>query len=310
MTENPEGMTPVPAATAPAPVVREPFFRRLRPVPFVILTLIAIFVLYQIIGGGVMLLVVGLDPGQGSVDLIRWSTLLGQLIFLLVPTLILTRLRFGKILGPLRFRKVDLVQLAVVIVATLALQQVLQGYQLMQEAIPLPAALERILVPIRNAMEGMLRMLLISHSAGEFLLVLATVAVVPAIAEEVLFRGLIQVDLERIISGRRAAIVTGITFSLFHLNPFLLIPIIVMGIVLGWIVYRSGNIVLTIAAHFVNNALAAVAMRLGLPDDFLFIAPQGGGDAMTIALNTLVCAVVFIALMWYFVVVTRKPVHA
>lgn len=310
MTEHPEGPATVPAAPAPAPVVREPFVRRLGPVPFVILTLIGIFILYQVIGGGVMLLVVGLDLGKGSVDLIRWSTLLGQLIFLLVPTLILTRLRFGKILAPLRFRKVDLVQLIVVIVATLALQQVLQGYQLLQDAIPLPAALERILIPIKNAMEGMLRMLLISHSTGEFLLVLATVAVMPAIAEEILFRGLIQTDLERIISGPKVAVITGLTFSLFHLNPFLLIPIIVIGVVFGWIVYRSGNIVLTIAAHFVNNSLAAVAMRLGLPDDFLLIAPQGGGDGTMLALNTLVCAVVFVALMWYFTRITRKPVHA
>jgi uncharacterized protein len=310
MTEHPEGPAPVPVAPAAAPLVREPFFRRLGPVAFVILTLIGIFILYQIIGGGVMLLVVGLDLEKGSVDLIRWSTLLGQLVFLLVPTLILTRLRFGKIIAPLRFHKVDLVQLIVVIGATLALQQVLQGYQLMQDAIPLPAALERILIPIKNAMEGMLRMLLISHSTGEFLLVLATVAVMPAIAEEILFRGLIQSDLERTISGPKAAIITGVTFSLFHLNPFLLIPIIAIGVVFGWIVYRSGNIVLTIVAHFVNNALAAVAMRFGLPDDFLFIAPQGGGDAMTIALNTLVGAVVFVALMWYFMRITKKPVHA
>lgn len=298
---------PVPA-TVPAP--RAPFFRRLSPAAFVLLTLAGVFILYQIVAGGILLLLVGGDITTDTVGVVRWSTVIGQLVFLLVPSLILTHLRYGKIFEPLRFKRIDPLQLLVVLVGVVALQQVLQGYMLMQEAIPVPAALERILIPIKQMMEAMLRILLTVNSTGEFLLVLVMVAVVPAVSEEILFRGLVQGDLERSIGGWKSAVVAGVVFGVYHLNPFNLVPIVVIGIAFGLIVYRSGNILLAMAAHFLNNAIAVFAVWVGVADDFLFFAPQGAPAATAIALNTLVCAVVFLALMWYFIRITRRPLQA
>ena len=310
MTEQLQAPLPPPQPQAVPPVVREPFFRRLSPVAFVILTLIGIFFLYQIVAGGILLVIVGGNITNNTVGLVRWSTVIGQILFLLVPALILTHLRYGKILEPLRFRKVDPMQLVVVLVGTIALQQVLQGYMLLQEAIPLPAAIEKILIPIKQMMETMLRILLTAHSAGDFILVLVMVAVVPAVSEEILFRGLVQGDLARSVGGWKSAVIAGVVFGVYHLNPFSLVPIVAIGVVFGLIVYRSGNIILSMAAHFLNNALAAIAVRVGVADDFLFTAPYGGANTMAVALNTLVCGVVFVALMWYFMRITRTPVQA
>ncbi len=311
MTEQQEmqpASTPSPAA--PVQAVREPFIRRLSPVTFVILALIGIFVLYQIVAGGILLLLVGGDVTTNTVGVIRWATVIGQVLFLLLPSLLLTKLRYGSILEPLKVRRIDPVQLVVVLVGAVALQQVLQGYMFMQEAIPLPAAVERILGPIKHMMESMMRILLTTHTTGEFVLVLVMVAVVPAVSEEILFRGLVQGDLARAIGGWKSAVVAGVVFGLYHLNPFNLVPIVVMGVVFGLIVYRSGNILLAMAAHFLNNALAAVAVWVGVADDFLFTAPYGGAGAMDVLLNTAVCTVVFVALMWYFIRITRTSVHA
>ena len=313
MTDPTPAPAPVPGPTAAAvapPTLRAPLFRRLSPAAFVILTLIGVFVLYQIVAGGILLLLVGGDITTDTVGVVRWSTVIGQLVFLLVPTLLLTQLRYGKILEPLRFRRVDPLQLLVVLVGILALQQVLQGYMMLQESIPVPAAFERILIPIKQMMESMLRILLTVHSTGEFLLVLVMVAVVPAVSEEILFRGLVQGDLERSIGGWKSAVVAGVVFGVYHLNPFNLVPIVVIGIVFGLIVFRSGNILLAMAAHFLNNAIAVLAVWMGVADDFLFLAPEGAPPASLAAMNTLVCAVVFLALMWYFIRITRRPVQA
>jgi membrane protease YdiL (CAAX protease family) len=310
MTDPAQTPVPLPQAAPPAPASCESFFRRLSPVAFVILTLLSVFVLYQIVAGGILLVLVGGDITTDTVGIVRWSTVIGQLLFLLVPSLILTYLRYGKIAAPLRFRQIDMLQLVVVLAGVLALQQVLQGYMFMQEAIPLPAALERILLPIKQMMEAMLRILLTVNSTGEFLLVLVMVAVVPAVSEEILFRGLVQGDLERAIGGWKSAVVAGMVFGVYHLNPFNVVPIVVIGIAFGLIVYRSGNILLAMAAHFLNNAIAVLAVWLGVADDFLFIAPQGGAGTLAVALNTVVCAVVFLALLWYFVRITRRPVQA
>ena len=134
-------MTETAPAPAPAPVpvpVREPFIRRLSPATFVMLSLIGVFILYQVIAGGLMLILAGGEIKADTVTLVRWSTLIGQLLFLLVPTLILTYLRYGSLREPLRFRWPDPVQLVVVLAGIFAFQQVMQGYLLLQEAIPLP----------------------------------------------------------------------------------------------------------------------------------------------------------------------------
>jgi uncharacterized protein len=297
-------------APAPVPVVREPFIRRLSPAAFVTLSLIGVFILYQVIAGGLMLVLAGGEIREDTVTLVRWSTLIGQLLFLLVPTLILTHLRYGSLREPLRLRWPDPVQLVVVLAGVFAFQQVMQGYLLLQEAIPLPATLERIIEPIKRMMETMYRLLLVSRNPGELVLVIVTVAVVPALSEEILFRGLVQTDLERIMGGWKSAVIAGVIFGLYHVNPFSLVPIVGLGVVFGLIVHRSGTIVLAMAAHFMNNLLATVALSMNLDDDFLVTAPQGGAGALEIALNTAVFAVVFVALMYYFVRITKPSVPA
>ncbi|MBP1691626.1 MAG: hypothetical protein H6Q32_978, partial [Bacteroidetes bacterium] len=67
-----------------------PLFRRMQTVPFVLVALAIVFFLYQIVAGGVTLLLAGGSITANTIDWVRWSTLIGQLLFLLGPTLVLT----------------------------------------------------------------------------------------------------------------------------------------------------------------------------------------------------------------------------
>jgi len=287
-----------------------PLFRRMQTVPFVLVALAIVFFLYQIVAGGVTLLLAGGSITANTIDWVRWSTLIGQLLFLLGPTLVLTHLRYGRILQPLRLRWPTLPQVIVVLVGVFALQQVLQGYMLLQEAIPLPAGLQRWVDMIKDMFEATYRVLVTARSPLELFLVICTVAVVPAISEELLFRGLVQRDLESVVSGRTSAILAGVIFGLYHLNPFSLVPLITLGVAFGLIVYRSGNITLAMAAHFLNNFLASIALYLNMNEDFLITAPDGGGTTAAVVLNTAVFAMVFLGAMYYFVRITKSPQQA
>ena len=286
-----------------------PLFRRMQVVPFVLITLIIVFFLYQIVAGGITLLLAGGAITATTVQWVRWSTLIGQLLFILVPTLILTHLRYGKILEPLRLRLPTVAQILVVLVGVFALQQVLQGYMMLQEAIPLPAGVQRWVDLIKDMFEATYRLLVTATSPLELLLVVLTVAVVPALSEEVLFRGLVQRDMESLVGGTKSAVIAGLLFALYHLNPFSLVPLATLGIVFGLIVYRSGNLTLAMIAHFLNNFLASLALYYNIDEDFLMTAPEGGATAAGVALNTVVFAVVFVGAMYYFVRITR-PSHA
>jgi membrane protease YdiL (CAAX protease family) len=91
------------------------------------------------------------------------------------------------------------------------------------------------------------------------LLNIFVVALVPAIAEELLFRGVLF-QYTRIVFGNVwvAIVVSSILFSGFHGQFYGFLPRFALGIGLAYLFYVSGSIWVPIVAHFVNNAMAVI----------------------------------------------------
>ncbi len=88
---------------------------------------------------------------------------------------------------------------------------------------------------------------------------LLVIAVIPAIGEELLFRGVIQKLLIRWFGNVHWAIfVTSFIFSAMHIQFLSFLPRFFLGMVLGYLFYWSGSVWLTILVHFINNALATI----------------------------------------------------
>ncbi len=100
-------------------------------------------------------------------------------------------------------------------------------------------------------------------SAMALMFNLIVVALVPAMGEELIFRGGVQNIFMRWIKNPHVAIIiTGILFSAFHVQFLGFLPRAVMGIVLGYLYYYSGSLGMSIVAHFINNGIATVAAFL------------------------------------------------
>jgi len=96
-------------------------------------------------------------------------------------------------------------------------------------------------------------------SFGEFILALVIMAFLPALCEEVLFRGGLQNYLTR--ATRKpwiSIIIVSILFSLLHFSYYGFLSRMFLGIVLGFIFEYSGRLWLCVIAHFLNNALVVV----------------------------------------------------
>lgn len=107
-------------------------------------------------------------------------------------------------------------------------------------------------------------------SIGALFLAIFTTALIPAICEEFLFRGLILNGLRKF--GAVTAIgFSALTFSLMHMNLQQLPYTFVLGIIFGIIVYYTRNIWLSVIMHFVNNATALVIMYISTPLDTPFV---------------------------------------
>ncbi|MEO5600156.1 MAG: CPBP family intramembrane glutamic endopeptidase [Cyclobacteriaceae bacterium] len=109
------------------------------------------------------------------------------------------------------------------------------------------------------------------ESTGELMLALLIIAVLPAIGEELVFRGLIQNELFRGTKNIHVAIwIAAILFSAIHFQFFGFVPRLLLGALFGYIYYWSGNLTLAILAHFVNNAVSVVAIYFYQRGTFTF----------------------------------------
>ncbi len=118
-----------------------------------------------------------------------------------------------------------------------------------------------------------------SNSFAQLLLNALVVAVVPAIAEELFFRGCLQNFVRLVFQNIHLSVwFTAIIFSGFHGQFFGFIPRVLLGVILGYIFVYSGSIWVAAIAHFINNFLALLSAYLFklnphwqfLSDDFVF----------------------------------------
>ena len=93
-----------------------------------------------------------------------------------------------------------------------------------------------------------------SSNRWELILNIIILALLPSIAEEIIFRGILQKIFCRIFRSYHAAIwITAIIFSAIHLQFYGFIPRLLLGLCFGYLFYWSGNLWLPVLAHFVNN---------------------------------------------------------
>jgi membrane protease YdiL (CAAX protease family) len=107
--------------------------------------------------------------------------------------------------------------------------------------------------------------LLSTPTPGHWVLVIAVIAVTPAICEEALFRGYFLNTLLRRMSPVPAIAVSGILFALFHQSPLSLIALVFVGFYLGFLFQRTGTIYAGMLAHFFYNLTVIILSNKILP---------------------------------------------
>jgi sodium transport system permease protein len=93
-------------------------------------------------------------------------------------------------------------------------------------------------------------------SPWDFVLVLALVSVLPAVCEEALHRGLLMRSFLRRWGPAAAITVSGLLFGVFHLSPYRFVWTGLLGLLLGWLAWRSRSIVTSVVAHATVNGSA------------------------------------------------------
>ncbi len=91
-------------------------------------------------------------------------------------------------------------------------------------------------------------------TAPGLLVAIIFLALIPAVVEEFLYRGLMMESFRK-WGPVWAVVATSVAFGLSHETPLRIPSLIFVGLVLGWFRFRSGNLAATILVHFVYNSL-------------------------------------------------------
>jgi membrane protease YdiL (CAAX protease family) len=101
------------------------------------------------------------------------------------------------------------------------------------------------------------------ETTGGLIFNLFMIAFLPAIGEELLFRGVIQRIFTRMTKNYHWGIwIAAFLFSALHIQFYGFVPRLLLGVLFGYLLIWSGSMWLPIVAHFVNNGFAVIAMYL------------------------------------------------
>lgn len=268
--------------------------------------LLVAFLLPYLLANGVSIqeLVDGFDIfAFEDIGFLRY-VMLGQGIFLfIIPALLFGRFFYPK---PMT-REFGLQRLPTLALCGLATLFLIASYPLVNLSFIINQAL-----PVSGWMEGMeeeasslIERITHMENFGDYLYSLLIIAVLPAIGEELVFRGILQKQLYKAMSPIAAIWVASVIFSGFHLQFEGFLPRLVLGVVLGYVYYWTGNLWLPMLMHFVNNGIQVSALYF---TDFDMSEMPGEGETSVTAIS-LILGVFLMYLAYEGIRRFRKTIH-
>lgn len=316
LNENSENGNVFEELPQPELTPEQQFNPRISPIAIAFIGLIGGFFLYQIVGGLLTLLIFGLDIENAPVNGIRLMTMAGQILFILLPALVFSRLFYTDVTKFLRIKIPNWKEVLLFTIGIAILTVLLQNYLYIQNyfidqlanSIPILKSFKDLLDTLNAYVEKTYGSLLKANSVYEGILIVFVVAVVPALSEEAMFRGLVQRSFEMKMKPFYAALITAIFFGANHFNPYGLIPLIILGLYFGFAAYMSGSIIIPIILHFLNNFTAVMLYFIFGDDELISSTVQKPVELGSSFMLLLFMAVLFTGVLFTIKKYYSKPI--
>ena len=135
-------------------------------------------------------------------------------------------------------------------------------------------------------------------TGGPFWASFLTVAIMAPIFEEWLCRGMVLRGLLKKMKPVWAIVVSALFFALIHGNPWQALNAFILGMVMGFVYYRTGSLLLTMLIHFVNNGTAVILSNIESLKDYDYWIDMFGRGPYAVAVT--VAVVVLLLCLWLF----------
>jgi uncharacterized protein len=196
-------------------------------------------------------------PKLEQIELLKWMNNISQIFTFLLPVFIYIVI-FG---APNAFRAnmtPSFVFVGVAILWMISSGGIIDlSARLNQFLIPEGSALEAWLKPTEERAGQLTGMILNFGGVGSLISTIFCIAIIPAVCEELAFRGVLQPLLIGATKNIHLGIwLSALLFSFFHFQFYGFLPRLILGAMLGYIFVWSGGLWVSILAHLANNALA------------------------------------------------------
>jgi len=190
--------------------------------------------------------------GQGVIRILQISQSIGLFI---IPSILVGYLASDKTWSFLGFKRVSV---RLILLSIILMLVALPGINLMA-SINAKLDMPQWMIEFEQTAERVIKALLQSQKPGILLINLFMIAVLPAIGEELLFRGVIQPYLFKAFRNTFfGVLLTAAFFSAFHMQFQGFLPRMVLGLIFGYLYVWTRSIWVPIVVHFFNNGLAVM----------------------------------------------------
>jgi hypothetical protein len=245
---------------------------------------------------------------SGDVYILKYIQVSQQIALFIIPAIVTARLLRK---GDESFLKTDKlpgrIPLLMVITLALLLLPVTSYTGMLNSKMNLPGWLsgaENWMRTKEDAASDLTGLLIKSRGIGDLIINISILAIIPSVAEELIFRGILQQLLCRIFkSGHIAIWITAIFFSAVHIQFFGFLPRLILGLSFGYLFFWTGNLWIAVIAHFINNAVPILMIHFARWNE---LGDKASDLADKQILLPLVPALICVGILYYFWNENRK----
>ena len=202
-----------------------------------------------------------------NISVLKFFQTVQSIGLFIIPPFIIAWLLQDQPLVFLKINKGPVLQSALIVVAIIFFSNPLINWlNELNSKLSLPEWLNSVQLWMQNSEDQATKIteaFLSTNSLSAVLKNIIMIGVLPALGEELLFRGIIQNLFKKIYGNSHAAIwISAALFSALHLQFFGFLPRMVLGAMFGYMLEWSGTLWLPIIAHFINNAMAVIAFSM------------------------------------------------
>ncbi len=223
---------------------------------------IVLFSLFSAFLSGGIVMSIGLSsPEEIQKNYTFLSFIVGQ-TFMIIPLVIFLLFKKEPLLKTLRINPVAISILLYTFIFSLGL-------------IILFDEIDRLIQIFRPAPQYIndLNTLLQTESILGFFLLFTAIAIIAPIGEELLFRGFLQQYLEKYWRDiTKAILIIALFFAFIHMNPYWFIQIYMLGIILGFLSWKTNSIFPSLILHNLNNTIALMLSSFPNENDNFYLS--------------------------------------